>query len=122
MDPDNPQAFDKKDIKLYYLINGEKQEVFDGRLNHPRNFFIFNRGEELKNSDGYGIRIFANISESDEFPITYVQWNEADTDTIKTKYRRTPNMIVLTKAWYNGKLVYDGETNGNAEPYIQIVK
>lgn len=121
LDPDTPGAFDKKDIKLYYLVDGEKQEVFDGRLDHPRNFAIYNRGEELNNSDGHIIRIVTNISESDTIPITYIQWNEKDTDTIKCEYVRTQNTIWILKAWYNDKLLtWDGPEN--TAPYYEIVK
>jgi hypothetical protein len=77
--------------------------------------FLFNHQSE------YRIRVFPNDSEKEQYPITYIQWNSDDTDTIKCEYRRLENAVICTKVWFNEKGKWD-ESTGNAERYFKIVK
>ncbi|WP_031425994.1 hypothetical protein [Flavimarina sp. Hel_I_48] len=114
LDPDNPEHFSKDTIKLFYLINGEKQEVYDGNLDSPRNYKIF----EVENE--YVIGITPNYSETEETPITYIQWDENDTDTLEVSYERKRNAVIQTKIWLNGEQIWERYTN--EDPYFTLVK
>ncbi|SRX55997.1 hypothetical protein [Aequorivita sp. CIP111184] len=114
LDPNNPNGYKAEDIKLYYLINGEKQEVFDANMDYPRNFFIF------KHESEYRIRIFQNLAETEALPITYVEWNNQDTDTLQAEYHRADRLIQVIKTWFNGELKWD--VVSNKENFFTIIK
>ena len=114
LDPNNPNAYKAENIKLYYLINGEKQEVFNPNMDYPRNFLIYNHDPE------YRIRIFQNDTDNETRPITYVEWNENETDTLQAEFFKTENTIQVIKTWFNGELKWDG-SNGQ-DNFFTIVK
>ena len=114
LDPNNPNGYKAEEIKLYYLINGEKQEVFDPNMDNPRNFLIYNHDSE------YRIGISLNDTDSDTRPITYVEWNEIETDTLQAAFFKTENTIEVIKTWFNGELKWDG-SNGQ-DNFFTIVK
>lgn len=114
LDPNNPNGYKAEEIKLYYLINGEKQEVFDPNMDNPRNFLIYNHDSE------YRIGISLNDTDSDTRPITYVEWNEIETDTLQAAFFKNENTIQVIKTWFNGELKWDG-SNGQ-DNFFTIVK
>ena len=88
-----------KDVEGNFLIN---QQVF----NHLQILYLNDEsvvlGETPIYIDEFGIkavRIFLNNDSSEEYPITYVRWNESDTDTIKAKF--TKNKQVIERYWIN---------------------
>lgn len=99
---------------MYYLVNGEKQEVFDPNMDNPRNFLIYNHDSE------YRIGISLNDTDSETLPITYVEWNEIETDTLQAAFFKTENTIQVIKTWFNGELKWDG-SNGQ-DNFFTIVK
>lgn len=114
LDPANPNAFKESDIKLYYVIDGNVEEVFDGRLDSPRNFYIYNRNSE------YRIGITQNYTETSDMPITYIKWNDNDTDTITSTFRRGENFVIQEKIFLNDSLIWDGTEN--LEPSFELIK
>ena len=56
-----------------------------------------------------------NTAESEDMPITYIKWNETDTDTIQAHYIRTENSIIYDQIWYNGILL-------DTPPEVTIIK
>ncbi len=116
LDPNKPNSYNAENIKLYYLINGEKQEVFDQNMDYPRNFLIF------KHESEYRIRIFQNDTETEiePLPITFVEWNATDTDTLQAEFYKADGLIQVIKTWFNGELKWDGE-NGQ-ENFFTIIK
>ena len=114
LNPNNQESFNESDIKLFYLINGNVEEVNNPTADLPRNFQIFEQ------NGSYRIGISLNYSESEELPITYVQWNETDTDTLKCKIRRTSSLVTAEKVWLNDELIWDESSNN--EPYFEIIK
>lgn len=100
LNPDNPGAFLEKDISLYYLVDGESERYFRSHLDASRGFTIY-RNESL---DAYVISIFPNTAESEAYPITYIEWSETDTDTLRCEFERTKNSLLGTQVWFNGQL------------------
>ncbi len=115
LDPAYQGSYNADSIKLYYLINGETQEVFDGRLDMPRNFRIL----KLNDSSKYVIQIGLNADESSALPVTYIQWKYNDMDTITATYNRSEGSIICTKVWYNGILKWEAYKTSRS---IQIIK
>jgi len=101
LNPSAENSFKEENIKIYYLINGVVEEVFYPNLDYPRCFRIYER-------DGiYRMRLSPNGNEKDEFPVTYIKWNETDTDTVKCNFSRGDNSLICTKVWYNGVLMWE---------------
>lgn len=89
-------VYKEESIKLYFLNNGKVEEVYDGNMADPRNFqFIDIYGEPA-------IRVFVNFND-ENFPITYLEWNEEDVDTIRCHYYRSEgnSTIYVDSVWYN---------------------
>jgi hypothetical protein len=113
----NPESLNHLDttlIKLFYTINGEKQEVYDANLTNPRNFMIY------KHENKYRIRIFLNDTQTEEKTITYIQWNESDTDTIEVTYKRTQNAILQNNIWLNSEQIW--VRGNNVDPHFVLIK
>ena len=81
---------------------------------NPRGFTIYEHISE------YRIGISMNYSEAEEFPVTYVQWNEFDTDTLKCKIYRTNSLVTVEKVWLNDELIWDARDE--VEPYYEMIK
>jgi len=113
LNPSTPNAFVENEIKIYYLVDGIKKEVFNANYDHPRNFILFEKAGE------YLMGLSPNGDEKEELPVTYIEWNAFESDTIQCHFSRTSNSVVCDKVWYNGALVWD---NYSASRSIQIVK
>lgn len=85
-------------IKLFYEIDNEKVEVYNENLDAPRGIKIV----EIEGTQA--LRVTLNTSDND-YPITYIEWNEFDTDTIRNNYTKTDDGLVfrLDTLWYNGE-------------------
>lgn len=115
LNSENPNHLDVKKIKLFNVINGKKQEVYDPDMDSPRNFFIF------KHENEYRIRLFLNHTETSEKPITYIEWNDSDTDTIEVTYNRTKTSLLQNKIWLNGIQIWESGDN-TIVPYFVLRK
>src|SRR5690606_16006177 len=116
LNPQNPNSFNEPDIKLFYLVNGEVNEVYDGNMDYPRNFVI----HEYPPTSEYRIGVFLNHAETEELPITYIKWNETDTDTLKCEIYRTNSLTKITKLWLNDVQIWT--SSDNTEPYFELIK
>lgn len=117
LNPSNPGAYLEQNIKIFYLINGVKEEVFYWNQHDPRNFYIY---EEPDGRFMMGLNF--NYSLTEEYPITYVQWSENDTDTIKTEIYRGGGLTSCKDIWLNDNLVWKNEDYSKGERYIHIIK
>ena len=113
LNPDNQGAFRAEDIDLFYLINGETKRFFRGNLDNPKNFFIDTTRTP------HVITIIPNDAETEPYPVTYIQWNDDDTDTLRCAFHRTENSVVCTKVWYNDELKWETNQGGRV---FEIVK
>jgi len=65
-------------------------------------------------------RVDLSLNNSDEKSITYVQWNEGDTDTIEVLYQTKDMPGIKRMVWLNGQIIWDLETDSRY--YYQIIK
>lgn len=110
LDPANSDAFDQSKIKILYLVKGKLIQGDGGGTDNPRNFAI------SKQDNRYVMRVFLNSSEEEQYPETYIQWTESNTDIIKIEYNRSANSVTKKTVWLNNELV------SSIDPYLKIVK
>lgn len=100
LNPENFNSYNEREIKTFYLIDGIE------RIAHTEEFLF-------KDNDGlYRLRVFLNDEGNDEYPITYIDWNQTDRDTLKSEIYRTNNQIRVIKIWCNDVLMWDAEDLG----------
>lgn len=119
LNSDNTDAFLEENIKIYYLVNGEMEEVYDPNMDNPRNFSI---NEPEVNGDKYWMELSLNIASdtTEVYGITYIKWNDIDTDTIQCDYKSGNGYTIITKVLFNKKNVWEGDgLNGR---YFEIIK
>ena len=91
----NNVEYQENNFSSYYfknsVLNSLSQPVF------------YNAGDAPK------VLIYLNTDEVEEFPVTYVRWNDNDTDTIKAKFVRSENSIIIDQAWINNQEYLDLE-------------
>ena len=116
LNPSTQNAYLAQNIKIFYLINGVKEEVFYENYDHPRNFMIYEK-------DGvYRMGLTLNYSSTEAYPITYVQWSENNTDTLKTEIFRESGIESCKDIWLNNNLVWKNEDYEKGERKIEIIK
>ena len=120
LDSVNSGYYPVEEMKLYYLINGEKKEVYDANMYLPRNIGLSTEVTP------YRLRVFTYdgrncyISEEDGvrtgISIAYLELNKEETDTIKTEWESKEGWyFIVRKVWYNGEL-------HNAEEAFSVIK
>ncbi|MEZ5069886.1 MAG: hypothetical protein R2751_02685 [Bacteroidales bacterium] len=114
LDPATLDHYDTSGIKLYYEVDGMKEEIYDPNLDYPRHFSIYHHEDE------YRLQVSLNASDTSEKPITYIQWNNVDTDTIEVLFKRTVRSTLKRSVWLNGQLIW--EWTLNEEGYHKIIK
>lgn len=116
LDPNTNNSYNRDNIKLFHLIDGVEQYYFCGNCDHPKGYYFFKRDNR------YVMSIYTNfeVQQDGTDPITYIQWNETDRDTVQCHIKRNEDgsYIFCTKVWYNDVLVYDN----NGERYFTIIK
>ncbi|MDR2773214.1 MAG: hypothetical protein LBC19_00475 [Tannerella sp.] len=116
LNPGNEHCFKENEIKIFYETDGQKVEVFEANLRHPRYFYFYQYQEE------YRIKIFLNPNhdEKSEYVVTYIKWNNVDEDTIKSVIKRqSKHTTVHTDILYNDSLIYSDILT---ERYARIIK
>ena len=89
-------ASNYNDIEVRYLIDGVSR---DGQ-----------RPVLIEDDFGTRIGITLNNEKSEQFPVTYIIWNDNDTDTIKASFRNRHTMV--DKVWINNQLIDRYESPG----------
>jgi hypothetical protein len=106
---------EESEIKLFYQVDGEIKLAYDADLQFPRHFYIY------KHENEYRICVGLNDTETSDRPVTYIQWNENDTDTIEVIFDRTSNGIIQKKIWLNRNLIWEQGDN-TVDPYFILTK
>jgi len=117
----NTTNYNSNVFKIYYKINNENIEINNPNNDFPRNYYINNESNPIS------MKLFLNHSVTEEYPITLIEWNTNDTDTIKTYFRRgienNTDYEICEKIWLNDVLIWDISTaNGLTEREITILK
>jgi len=113
-------AINPDSIKLMYLINGNVFTVYDSDMDCPRAIC------SITDSGSERIRVFPNDMENEEYPITYIRWENGDMDTIKCHFVRKDNgsnsSIVCDKVWFNDLLMFPDNAVSGFGRAFKIVK
>jgi hypothetical protein len=115
LNPSVPNSYNKEEVKIYFLINDEKTFIWEPLMRSPNRFFVYNEF----NLGDYRIRIFPNDSENEDIPVTLIQWDTNDTDTIVCHFKRSEHDIYCDYLWYN-EMYIDAAHSSNR--YFSIVK
>lgn len=97
LNPDVSNSYSHNEIRIHFIINGEKTFIWEPLMQFPNRFHIY----DDFNSGDYHIRIFPNESENEDLPVTLIQWDINDTDTIVCHYKRTKGYVTCDYLWYN---------------------
>ena len=114
LDPATTNHYEEAGIKLFYEVYGEMIEVYDPNMDSPRNFMIY------KHENEYRIQVTLNYSDTSNKPITYIQWNNNETDTLKVLLRRGDGFVLKRNVWLNGLEIWDWTTNEDG--YYKLIK
>jgi hypothetical protein len=114
LDPATTNHYEATEIKLFYKVDGEMIEVYDSNMEFSRNFLIY------KHENEYRIRVFLNDTSISEKPVTYIKWNNNDTDTIEAIFERNEHLLRKRKVWLNGLEIWDWTTDENG--YYRLIK
>lgn len=107
LNPENQNTITEQNTNLYYLVNGEKQKVFEGTLDCPKQFCI----EKSESSGTYYMQVFPNIIHGQNETITYIEFSDSSMDTIKVHYEDGRGYTYVTKVWYNHQLRWDNDAD-----------
>lgn len=108
LDPSTPDHFTSDEIRLFYLKDGQKTEVYYPNLDHPRNFFI----SQNESNKEYFMRVFVNEGTlNQELTTTYIQWRANQVDTLQSMITRQGASVYSDKVWYDKVLKYDVSKN-----------
>jgi len=91
-------------FKLFYIVDGQPQYAFNGYLDNPRHFAIF--------QDTISKSMLLGLSDHivDEYSETFIKWNETETDTLRAQIYQGGGYIGCKKLWLNEELVWDSTT------------
>ena len=115
----NKTNYNSNNYKIYYKNGNEFIEQNNSNLDYPKNFSI-----NLE-TNPINMKLFLNHLSTETNPITVVKWNDTDSDTLKTSFRRGfENNIdyeICEKIWLNDVLIWDINNNQNGRQ-ITITK
>lgn len=101
LDSNNIMCYNYNNIKLFHVENGIVYEPNFPELEMPKLFSI------EKNTEGEYYIFFAMSYDKNSYKsITYIQWDDFDTDTIETTYF-TENRIAKKEVWLNGDKIWE---------------
>ena len=113
-----PNAIDPGSIKLIYKTGENEVEFYQGNLDCPRNICFLN------DSGAERIRVFPNDTETERYPVTYIQWKAGDLDTLKCHFIRKNQggFISCDSVWFNEMQVYPPNALVGFERAFKVVK
>jgi len=119
LNPSNPGAYLEQDIKIFYLINGVKVRIYNVHYPSFRYFYI---SEDAGSHGNFWMTLHLNDTPYVEYPITYIQWDENNTDTLKHDVYRTENLVSFKNIWLNDSMVWKSEDYAKGPRNIEIIK
>lgn len=116
LDPDHNSSLSESNLDIYYLKDGEKEKVFDGNLDYPKNFKIYYSEGEGK----FTMMLWpSNHIEEDGNTTTLIEFPDSTVDTV-TMEPTNEDANSAVKIWYDDQLVWDRNSD-NTMP-IKITK
>lgn len=104
-------------FKVYYLVNGQKVLYNNPNMSAPGAYSI--KKDDVGNY--YYVQVLLNSpspgDDSQNDWITYLEYQDGSTDTIKATFSVEPGFIAINKAWYNGTLQWDRISTGSLEVF-----
>ncbi len=113
-----PNAIDPGLIKLIYKTGENEVEFYQDNLDCPRNICFLN------DSGAERILVFPNYTETEMYPVTYIQWKAGDLDTLKCHFIRKNQggFISCDSVWFNEMQVYPPHALVGFERAFKVVK
>lgn len=107
LNPDHSSPFTENNLEIYYLKDGEKERVFNGNLDYPKNFKLYiSEGEENSRLQ----LALSNHVEGDGNTQTLIEFPDGTVDTVTMKplngYANSAERL-----WYDGKLVWEVDSD-----------
>lgn len=115
LNPILSNSYKKEEIKIFFMINGEKTYIYEPLMQFPNRFHIY----DDFNTGDYHIRIFPNDSKNEDLPVTLIQWDTNDIDTIVCHFKREEGYIYCDYLWYNEMYIDPALTNNR---HFTIIK
>ncbi len=113
LDANNSNSLNLDLVKIIYEANGEKTVFLKKHLDAPKGFSV------IKHEKEYRMQVLLNSDKQTARPITYIQWNDTDTDTLKCEISRKSGNEICNKLWLNNKLVWKAYAN---ERHLELIK
>lgn len=105
LNPAHAEGWNEENIDIFYLIDGEKERVYHSNLDLPKRFKIVHGTE-----DRYYMLLWLSEHVEDEHTVTYVEFPNGETDTLKIHAEEKSNGVVRAdKFWYNEELLFEKE-------------
>lgn len=114
LNPIFSNSYKKEEIRIYFMSNGEKKYIYEPLMDYPNHFFIY----DDFNTGDFHIRIFPNDSQEENLPVTLIQWDTSDIDTITCHFRRE-GYIYCDYLWYNKRYI---EAANSHNRHFTVVK
>jgi len=99
-----------ENIRIFYLKNGQSEEVYNGNLVYPRNFYVENGTMTL------GLNNFITNYYSE----TLIKWNSQEVDTLRAHFNEVSGNY--DKIWIDGEVVLDYSAPDPGNGLIHLVK
>jgi len=116
MDPFLENHIDVSKANIYYLINGVTIKQYNSSLDCPSNLCdIYDQGKRFA-------ALYPYETSEEKYPITFIQWNETDIDTVKCHYIRGDGVVNLDSVWYNGALMFPDKAIAGFPRAFKIIK
>lgn len=98
LDSTTQNYFSADNIKVYNWVDGVKNEVYDPRMDFPRNFWV------IKDTLGNNcLRVYLNDFR-EGLDTTLLELNSKITDTITCEIDKSNGNTLARKIWYNDSL------------------
>lgn len=111
-----PNHYDENLMRVSYVINGNSFIAYDGDLDCPSMICVT---EELGET---WVGILTNYTDTEDYPLTYIHWNESDTDTLKCHYIRNEHGTVCDEVWFNGEKMFPDKAIVGYDRGFKIIK
>ena len=112
LNPENPNSFSFEGIRIYDLVDGEKDLFYNGHLDSPRNIALL----DPRLDDKYRLGLIFNLT-TGEYNTRFIQWDDNIEDEFKVQFYRNNGNTTILKVWLNQELVWDSDINSGIRDF-----